>query len=73
MEINLSTFSLEDLRNMYERADSELKAALLSGAGWEEVQDKRRLVTELSIHLHKRTHRNSVSSPADTPLRSEER
>ena len=72
MEIDLSTFSLEELNKMHERADHELQAALLNGADWMEVQDKRRLVTELSIQLHKSKHSNGAGSPADTPFRIEE-
>ena len=73
MEIDLSTLSLEELSRMYQKADREMKAALLGGADWMEVQDKRALVTELSIQIHKRSYPSGAGSPADTALRGKER
>ena len=67
MEIDLSGLSLDQLKDMRRKADTELTAALLNGTPWEEVQAKREVVTELSKMIHKR--HSSTNTPADTQLR----
>lgn len=70
MEIDLSSLDLEQLKTIYEKADADLKNALLGGDSWKDVQDKRKTVTELAILMHKKRFFYGLSSPADTPLRT---
>jgi len=67
MSSKLWELDLSVLRSMYEKEKSDLNRALLNGASWEEMKDQRRLVTELSIALHKRMMRDS--NPAEVPTR----
>ncbi|RYF83719.1 MAG: hypothetical protein EON98_10045 [Chitinophagaceae bacterium] len=55
------------LKLMYDQHQKELKEALLEGTDWKEVQDKRKLVTELSIILY---HRTISTNPAEFNTRS---
>ena len=65
-----ASFSTEQLASMFEKADQELKQALLDGAEWKQISDKRFRYTELSIELHKRKKPEDFGySPADTAFR----
>ena len=55
------------LKLMYDQHQKELKEALLEGIDWKEVQDKRKLVTELCIILYNRT---ISTNPAEFNTRS---
>jgi len=55
------------LRSLHEQQQRELTAALLQGADWKDVQDKRRAVTELSIILY---HRTTSTNPAEFHTRN---
>ena len=55
------------LKTLYERELQALHAALLSGAAWEDVQDQRHLLVELSKHLSKVA---VGSNPAEHPNRT---
>ena len=72
MEMDFSSFSLEQLNAMHEQANREMKAALLDGAAWEELRDKRMLVTQLSIQIAKKKLKKDAQNPADTSLQVEE-
>jgi hypothetical protein len=54
MQTDFNKLSLPELKALYLKADEELRAALLDGASWEQAQEKRTIVTELAIHIHKR-------------------
>jgi len=54
------------LRSLYEHHEKELKTDLLAGKEWQEVQDKRRMVTELSIVLY---YRSVSTNPAEHNIR----
>jgi hypothetical protein len=61
----------EQIALLFEKADQELKQALLDGADWKEISDKRFQYTELSIALHKRKKPEDFGySPADTRFRN---
>jgi hypothetical protein len=65
-----ASLSTEQITSLFQKADQELKQALLDGADWKEISDKRFRYTELSIELHKRkTPEDFGYSPADTALR----
>ena len=68
MDINFRYMSMEDLANMYLKADKELKEALLNGANWEDIREKRRIHTELSIAVNRmRSPEDYGDSPANRP------
>ena len=71
MEIELSSMDAEALRNLYVKAAAELKDALLNGASWQEVQQHRKFVTQLSMALHTRIA--ASSNPAEQIPRNEGR
>jgi hypothetical protein len=54
MDIHLSSLSLEELINLYQKANLELEKSLLEGKQWEAIKVKKQMVTELSIVIHKR-------------------
>jgi hypothetical protein len=65
-----ASLSTEQITYMFQKADQELKQALLDGKEWKEISDKRYRYTELSIELHKRKKPEDFGySPADTALR----
>lgn len=66
---------LEALRALFERESNGLKTALLNGATWEEVQEQRKKVTELSIALHRKIQASIQLSgnPAEALDRSSQR
>ena len=75
MKASWSELEVEALRALFEKESMHLKTALLSGASWEEVQDQRKKVTELSIALHKKIQASVQTSgnPTETTDRSTRR
>jgi hypothetical protein len=69
MDINFNYITTEELANLYNKADNELKKALITGDDWEQIKDKRRIVTELAIELHKKLRPQDFGTPADTDFR----
>jgi hypothetical protein len=69
MDINFNYITTEELVNLYNKADYELKKALLSGDDWERIKDKRHIVTELAIELHRKIKPQDFGTPADTDFR----
>lgn len=67
-----ATFTIEQLVMLFEKADYELKQALLEGSDWKEITDKRYNYTELAIALHKRQNPEDFGyTPADMPFRNQ--
>jgi hypothetical protein len=71
MEMNWSELDIDSLREVYETEASKLKTSLLNGSSWEEMKDKRKIVTELAIELNKKI--NASGNPAESVDRSEKR
>ena len=71
MQIDLSSFSLDELNALYKKADNELRLDLLNGASWNDMRDKRLTVTELSQAIYRKKQITPDSSPADSQLRAE--
>ena len=70
MEIEYASLSTAQIGQLFEKADEELKQALLEGSDWQDISDKRFRYTVLSIELHKRNKPEDFGySPADNPLR----
>jgi hypothetical protein len=69
--MNWNELDVNELRDVYEKESSKLKASLLSGTSWEELKDQRQKVTELAIALHKKI--NTSSNPAESTDRSQKR
>lgn len=71
MEMEYTSLSTEQLRILFEKADQDLKQALLEGFDWKDIADKRIQYTEISIAFHKRINPEDFGySPADKPLRN---
>jgi len=66
METNFENLDSVALKVLYEKHLQELSNALLKGAEWKDVQDKRVLLIELSKRIHR-----SGNSPAEYPNRPE--
>jgi hypothetical protein len=62
---------LEGLIAAYTREAAELKQALLDGALWEEVKERRSRVTQLAIAIHQKKERTGTH-PAANALRAPE-
>ena len=54
MDINFNYCSTEEIANLLSLANKDLQQSLINGADWEELKEKRFVVTELAIALHKR-------------------
>jgi hypothetical protein len=54
------------LQSLFEQHQMELNRALLEGGDWKDVQDKREMVTQLSILLF---YRSTSTNPAEFNLR----
>lgn len=52
MELDPKRIDNQTLRALYDRHLQELSEALLAGAEWKDVQDKRKLLIEISKLLH---------------------
>ncbi len=68
MDKFLLALDLETLKVLHEREASKLRAALINGASWEDLQEQRHLVTEISIVIHQK--RMSSSNPAESSTRN---
>jgi hypothetical protein len=66
MEKEWRSLDAEALRSLYQQKQQEFTVALLNGADWKEVQEQRKLVTELSIALYKRVNEQN---PAENNTR----
>ncbi|RYZ21195.1 MAG: hypothetical protein EOO16_13975 [Chitinophagaceae bacterium] len=64
MNNELHHIDLESLVRMHQTASFRLQAALLNGAAWQDVQEQRDLVTELSIAIQKQRLNRSSGHPA---------
>lgn len=75
MKASWSALEVEALRGLFEKESNSLKAALLNGATWEELQDQRKKVTELSIALHKKIQAaiHAYGNPAEALNRTAQR
>ena len=69
--MDYTSFSTQQLAMLFEKADQELKQALLEGSDWKDISDKRFQYTEISIALHKRNNPEDFgyTTPADRPSR----
>jgi hypothetical protein len=72
MEQDFLVLSLAQLQGLHNKADTELKQSLLNGTSWEEVRDKRMIVTRLAREIwRKREILFHSSTPSDFQLRAE--
>ncbi|HEU0063625.1 MAG TPA: hypothetical protein VFQ58_01290 [Flavisolibacter sp.] len=72
MEINFKYLNPEFLEHLYQKAEIELKDALLKGAEWEEIKEKENILTAIAIERHRRYRPEDFGTPADTPLRKDQ-
>ena len=68
MDNSLSNYDINTLKLMYEKESAALKAALISGTSWEELRDKRQVVTDLAIAIHQKRFRIN-NNPAENDNR----
>jgi hypothetical protein len=54
---------------MHKKEKRALMDALLEGATWEDVEDKKHAIIQLAIEIQKRKHLPGSGSPADTSFR----
>lgn len=66
MRVDYRDMDSAALRGLYEQKLQELSKALLEGASWEQVQDQRFLLVELSRQLSKA---GAPHTPAEQPAR----
>ncbi len=64
----LWSHDLDSLKKMFVSESRELTEALLQGADWEEVEDKRRLVTQLSLVIDRKSEGINFN-PAENSIR----
>ncbi|HEV7621139.1 MAG TPA: hypothetical protein VGO09_05380 [Flavisolibacter sp.] len=69
MEIDFSKLSLDQVTSLYQNAENQLKDALLNGSLWEEVKDKRMVVTKLAQQVWKKRQASGKSTPAESNTR----
>ena len=69
MEINFKYLNSDLIKHMYVRAESALKAALLKGADLDEIKQKEKILTEISIQRHRSERPQDFGSPAEFPPR----
>ncbi|MGZ5287294.1 MAG: hypothetical protein ACXWB9_08930 [Flavisolibacter sp.] len=68
MDKFLMALDLKTLKVLHDREASKLKNALINGASWEDLQDQRSLVTEITIVIHQK--RMSSFNPAESSSRN---
>jgi hypothetical protein len=68
MNNNLRNHDIHTLKEMYEKEASALKAALISGISWDDLKDKRQVVTDLAIAIHQKRFPMNVN-PAESGMR----
>jgi len=66
---DLNTLDTETLMQLYDQALEAYKTSLLGGTPWEGVQEKRFVVSTLSIALYERLQ-SSTAHPAENPNRT---
>ena len=54
MEYDLTSLNLQELSELYEKANEELRQSLINGLSWKEVKAKRDVVTEIAKELHRK-------------------
>jgi hypothetical protein len=64
-----SQLPLEDLRKEYQKRCSELHAALVDGALWDEVRDQRVTITRIAQEIHWRSQQ--MTNPAESSIRND--
>jgi hypothetical protein len=69
--MDLLTLSLEELIICYKKAEADLQNALLKGTSWEEVTDKKIVITKLAQEVWRKREANFQSTPADTTFRED--
>jgi hypothetical protein len=71
MNNELHHIDLDSLVRMHQSASFRLQAALLNGATWQEMQEQRELVTELSIAIQRQRTARREGHPAGNANRPE--
>jgi hypothetical protein len=54
MEHDLTRLNLQELSELYEKANEELRQSLINGQSWKEVKAKRDVVTDIAKELHRK-------------------
>lgn len=61
--MDLLNLDVDVLNRLYKAKERELEAAILKGTSWDEVNLRRKVLTELSSALHTKLLREGVHSP----------
>jgi len=71
-----SSYDLATLRQLYDQEKEALSQSLLQGMSWDQLTDRRRNVTELSIAIHRKLSGGEdgpeTKHPAGHPIRKGE-
>lgn len=54
MENDLTSLNLQELSELYEKANEELRQSLINGQSWKEVKAKRDVVTDIAKELYRK-------------------
>ncbi len=68
MDQDLWRLDLEALKIMYVQQSGRLATLLLEGVDWEELNEQRAIVTELSIIIERKSQ-EAIDHPAENALR----
>lgn len=63
MIMDLLSLDLDVLNRLYQVKEKELESAILTGTSWEEVNIRRKALTEISSALHTKLQRQGIHSP----------
>ena len=68
MKASFARMDYLKLEQLYSSKSMELERALLSGAPWNAVRQKRKQLSELSVAMHHRLQQRNIS-PAESEIR----
>ena len=67
---DLWQFDLDRLRILYDEEKKHLEQRLLAGATWEEVNEERKRIGELSTVIYKKSNPTQFGNPAENASRN---
>jgi len=71
VEKDLWKLDIEHLNALYNKEASQLQERLLAGATWEQVNEERKRVGELSTIIYKKSNPSHFNNPAENLSRKD--
>jgi hypothetical protein len=65
MDIDFNSLDRETILNLYKKAKTQLRSALLQGEEWERIRQLERIFTDISIERHRRDRPEDFGNPAE--------